>query len=252
MDRLAALWASARDEVRFRLHDRRVRRERAAATINEFPIGDIERELAEAGSRMAAELERRFDGPMRTNRERLAAASSLHAALGEELAVLERDHKAELGSALLAPVVDRALGQIGTVSPANDRNLLERAHLQDHIFQVRAILDHLTAEDDVRVGIGRDLIAHSFLVEGRQLLIAQANTLEGPVLDTEDNDAAVGHIGHREDVLDETMLVPGHRALELKGGALLAAFEFFCRHKGRDERMIVTRRPSGVRSLFRG
>lgn len=99
MNWLTAGWEAARDEVRFRLHDRRTRRERVAATVDEFPTADVERELAEVRSRMASELQRRFNGPMRANRDRLAAASSLHAALGEELAVLERDHNAELDDA---------------------------------------------------------------------------------------------------------------------------------------------------------
>lgn len=99
MNWVTGIFASARDEIRFRLHDRRTRREEAAQAAIAFPTAHLETELEIARERLAAELEHRFDAPMRTNRVSLAALQAEVAALDAEHETLVRNHHGELKAA---------------------------------------------------------------------------------------------------------------------------------------------------------
>lgn len=96
MNWVAGLFTSARDELRFRLHDRQTRRVELADVALAFSTVRLEAELEDARERLAAELERRFDAPMRANRASLAALHARAAALDAEHAILVRDHPGEL------------------------------------------------------------------------------------------------------------------------------------------------------------
>ncbi|MDF2605141.1 hypothetical protein [Sphingomonas sp.] len=96
MNWVTGLFASAHDEVRFRLHDRQTRRAEAADAALAFPTAQLEADLEQARGRLAGELERRFDGPMRANRSSLATIYARVAALDAEYATLTRDHPGEL------------------------------------------------------------------------------------------------------------------------------------------------------------
>lgn len=99
MNWLTGLLTTARDEVRFRFRDREFRRAEIEHAARGFPTDQLQRDLEEARGRLAAELERRFDAPMRANRASLHAIRATDAALAAELAVLARDHVGELKEA---------------------------------------------------------------------------------------------------------------------------------------------------------
>lgn len=99
MNWLTGLFTTARHEIRFRLQDREFRRAAIEHAAREFPTDQLERDLKEARGRLAAELERRFDAPMRANRVSLRAIRAAETALAAELAVLTRDHAGELKEA---------------------------------------------------------------------------------------------------------------------------------------------------------
>lgn len=93
---VTGLFTSARDELRFRLNDRQARRVEKSEAALAFPTDDLEAALSDAHERLRAELERRFDAPMRANRASLAVLSAKAAALVADHAILVRDHKGEL------------------------------------------------------------------------------------------------------------------------------------------------------------
>lgn len=105
---VTGLFTVAREEARFRLHDRQARRLEVADVALAFPTKQLEAELEDARARLAAELERRFDAPMRANRANLAALHARVAALDAEYAILVRDHLGELKVAYAEAAVQKA------------------------------------------------------------------------------------------------------------------------------------------------
>lgn len=96
---LTGFFTLVRDDVKFRLHDRESRRVEIEDTAQTFTTANLEHRLQEARQRLAAELERRFDAPMRANRSSLAALLAKDAALAADEATLLRDHTGELKAA---------------------------------------------------------------------------------------------------------------------------------------------------------
>ena len=96
MEWVIDLFTSARDEIRFRLDDRQARRLELADAELSFPTDDLSASLVDARQRFEAELEQRFDAPMRANRASLAALNARAAALESDHEILTRDHKGEL------------------------------------------------------------------------------------------------------------------------------------------------------------
>lgn len=99
MNWLSGLLTTVRDEVRFRFQDREFRRAEIEHAAREFPTDQLQHDLEEARGRLAAELERRFDAPMRANRASLHAIRATEGSLAAELAILGRDHVGELKDA---------------------------------------------------------------------------------------------------------------------------------------------------------
>ncbi len=93
---ITGLVTATRDELRFRLSDRQARRIEISEAKLAFSTDDLEAALSDAQERLKAELERRFDAPMRANRASLAALNAKSAELNANHAILVRDHKREL------------------------------------------------------------------------------------------------------------------------------------------------------------
>lgn len=96
---IAGLFTSAFDEFRFRLGDRQARRLEMSAAERAFPTDDLETALTDARKRLEAELDQRFDAPMRAHRASLAALRVKVAKLDADCADLVCDHKGGLDAA---------------------------------------------------------------------------------------------------------------------------------------------------------
>jgi hypothetical protein len=105
---IADRWHAARDEVRFRLHDRISRKAEIARAMAAFPTDILETDLAQARERLAAALDRQFDAPIRANRQTLAQVTAQAAELAIDMSALRRDHHAELTVAYAALYASKA------------------------------------------------------------------------------------------------------------------------------------------------
>lgn len=92
-------WSSAHDEIRFRIHDRTSRKQEIATAALRFPTHELELQMVALEAALTAELDRRFNDPIKANMHKLAAAQSAFAELADELEILDRDYRSELDDA---------------------------------------------------------------------------------------------------------------------------------------------------------
>ncbi len=96
-----------------------------------FPTDVFEAALNDARERLEAELERRFDAPMRNNRASLAALRAKAVALDADRAVLERNHRGELEVAYAA--LEELKARMETAKRAVDEAYDEMKHAKGRI-----------------------------------------------------------------------------------------------------------------------